>query len=278
MAKKATTEKPASAAPVIDMNPPIPKEVIARRDVHTTAFEKLGAIDSADKARQAAELLAGVAKARRWTVSVFKMAKDPLNDALGKIRANEKAVVGALEGIEDKLTKGINAFRREDERRRLLEAQAETARREEVAREEARARAEELRKLAENAPTKTVAKMLTKQADNIEHATPIVDAVEPEPEVDILGEGQHDRGKHHAAVDSKDGLILQVAAQVMIAKYGAPPVVAAFLQQFKPNAQATTAVLTPHMPELNQLANRLKNDLALVGVRAVKDQSIITRG
>lgn len=278
MAKKAAT-KPASAAPVIDINQPIaiPKEVIARRDVHTQAFEKLGAIDTTDKAREAAELLGNVAKTRRWVTSVFKMAKDPLNTALNQVRANEKAVVGALEGVEEKLTKGINGFRAADAQRRQLEAQATQRAAEESARVEAQARAEELRQLAANAPTKGAAKLLNEQADIIASATPVVDPIEPEPEESILGDGQHDRDNYHAAVDSKDALILQVAAQLMIAKNGAPPMVATWLQQFRPNAQATTAVLTPHMPELNQLAKRLRADLALAGVRAVKDDAIITR-
>lgn len=278
MAKRTAT-KPASDAAVIDINKPlaIPKEVATRRDIHLTAFEQLGAIDTADKAREAATMLAGVAKTRRWVTSVFKLAKDPLNDALNKIRGNEKTVVSALEDVESKLTKGINYYRRADEQRRLLAAQAETAAREEAARAEAQARAEELRQMAAGA-TKAVARQLNQQADIIANAQPIVDPVEPEPEAGILGDGQHDRGNYHAAVDSKDQLILQVAAQAMIAKHGAPPVVAAFLQQFKPNAQATTAVLQPHMPELNQLAKRLRNELALAGVRAVKDEAIITRG
>ena len=225
----------------------------------------------------ASTFLAKVARARRFVKNVFQLAKAPLVDQKRAIDTDEKTTVATLLAIEASLTKGIQEFRiREAETRAKIDDE-ERRQREDAARVEQAAKAEELRQAALAAPNKKVARMLTQQATIIENAQPIIDPIEAQEPEQTLAPGVFDRTTYHGSIRSFERLVLQVAAELMMKKFGAPPTVALWLKQFNPNAQASLSCLQPSMPTINELATRLKNDLSLEGVTVEKDTNLVAR-
>lgn len=229
-----------------------------------------------DGCKEATIVLGRVQTLRRDIKKWFDVTKRPILDAQRKVNDEQNGYLTSLESLENALTREINAFRDREAQERAAKAEAERKEREEAARKEQEQRAAELRAAAAAAPTKKVAKLLEQQADTLATADVFVEHAAPPEAAEVLGSGQHDRRFYYAAVHSKERLILQVAAQLMIAKYGAPPAIAGWLQQFKPNAQASADCLTPHMPQLTSLA-KLGPDMALEGVTAEHEDKIITR-
>lgn len=208
----------------------------------------------------------------------YKKRRAPYVEKQRQIIAQEKALTSVLDQAERVCSAMIREFERKDSAERAAKEAAERAAREQQARDEAKHRADQLRAAAAGA-SKSVAKRLEAQANVVEHATPIIDPIETEPAPSLLVDGQHKRKNVHAAVDDLKSLTLQVAAGVMLAEFGgsADPAIAAFLSAFKPNAQATMALLQPSMPKLNDLAKAFPSDLALQGVRVEEDESFVSR-
>lgn len=271
MAKK----KADASLPVIDIKP---NPETKTQSLLLQAEASKIVVTNAEECRLAGEFLVRVQRVRRWADGVYKNAKKPLNKALKELNTAQKADIDPLVAIEKTMTRVIQDFRRAEEERKAAAVLEEQRRREADAQQELKARADELRAAAEGAP-KSVARQLLKQAEVIETSTAVVDPVDiAEEEDDLLPDNMHNRDTYHAAVDSKDRLVLQVAAQAMIKNYGASGAVKAWLEAlFKPNAQASMELVTPQMAAVNKLARDLKTDLQLEGVRAVKDSSLVSR-
>lgn len=235
-------------------------------------------VTTADESVTATGLLGKIQKLRRFADKAFKDVKGPITAFKKGLDADHNAAVGTLEKLEASVERPILEFRRADEKRRADAAAEEMRIREAAARAEQEQRAAELREAAAAATTKSVAKLLNKQAEIVANAQPVIDPVNIEHgTVDTLGSGAHARKNKHGLIVNFERLVLQVAAQIMVTKYGAPPQIAGWLAQFKPNAQASAEILMPKMPAINQLVNRMADDLALEGVTAEADESIITR-
>lgn len=268
--------KQTAATPVIEVKSPTSEVEKQTAGLIVEAKSAL-VITNADQCRTASIALGRVQQMRRWVEGVFKAARKPLNEARTKIIAEETKFVTPLENLERQLTKGIQDFRKVEAEQRAKAVEEERRRREEDARREQEQRATELRQAAAAAPSKKVARLLETQATTLETAQPIIDEVIESDAPELLSDGQHERKTYHAAVQSKEKLVLQIAAQIIITKHGAPPEIVGWLAQFKPNAQARMDLIQPHMVELNKLARALKLDLDLQGVVAEEDATIVTR-
>lgn len=235
-------------------------------------------VDTAEQCVTASRTLKGVAKLRREIEGEYKKKRQPHIDAQREIIAEEQALTRVLAIAESACEGLIKAFRRKEAEERATKEQQEREQREADARAEAQLRADQLRAAAASAP-KAVAKRLNAQADIVQNAQPVIDPVETPDAPQTLAEGVHTRKSHHAAVDDLKKLVLQIAAGIMLKEYSASadPAMAAFLQTFKPSAQATMALLLPRMPELNALAKSFPTDLELQGVRAVEDEGFVAR-
>jgi hypothetical protein len=235
-------------------------------------------VTTAIECKAASELLARVQRFRRFVSGVYKRARAPLTKAARENAAEEKRTLAPFITLEATIESLIKTYRQQEADTRAAAEAEERRQREDLARAEQEARAAELRQAAEAATSKKVRGALLKQADIVEHATPIIDPVEVAEPEDTLADDMHERVTYHAAVQNLEALSLQIAAQLMVTKYGAPPAVRQYLDQFKPHQQATMSLLQPAMPRLNDLARALKQDLALQGVTAEKDTGFVTRG
>lgn len=273
MAKKSD---PKRTIIEIDITPNA--EAKARTDQLVKDAGEINSVNDETQCVGASTLLARVQTTSRWIDKSFAISKRPLIDAKRTVDGEQKGYVDALDKVGKSLTTLISNFRKRESDRRAAEAEAERVRREDEARAEQQRRADELRTAASAAPSKKVAKLLNEQANTIASAEPIVDYVPVKEAPQLLAANQHERTTYRAVVHSTERLVLQVAAQTMIAKHGAPALVAQWLAQFKPSTQATMNLLEPNAADLKSLATALKSDLALEGVSVESDTGIVTRG
>jgi hypothetical protein len=244
--------------------------------VYTAASMK---IDSAAACVKASGTLREAALLKREIEAVYKAKRQPLLQEQKRIIEEERQFTSLLEQTESVLSGAIKEFRRKDAEDRAKKEADERAKREQAAREEAQLRADQLRAAAAAAPSKSVARRLEAQAAIVENAQPVIDPIAIEDAPVLLGAGLHSKKSVHGAVDDLEALVLQVAAGIMLKKFAGEknPHVAAFLSVFKPNAQATLAVLQPSMPRINSLAQDFPSDLELAGVRVEEDETFVAR-
>lgn len=239
--------------------------------------EYTGPITNATECLTVSEFYAKTQRIRRYVDQVFKIAKSPLSKTKKELDREHRTSVDTLKALEERDNKRILAFRNADRDQRAQLEQQEREQREAAALEEQARRAEQLRQAAAEAPSKKVRKLLEEQAAILERAAPLIDPIEPIPEEQTLADGIHDRTTYSGVVFNLEALVLQVAAQTMIAKYGAPPTIVGWLEQFAPHPQAKIDLLQPVQKPINDLARALPDDLALAGVRVEKDTSLVSR-
>ena len=269
-ASKLKTEKPTSGKPAA----PAPQTVEQRVETINKSAEAIK-VETPEQSREASKVMREAAILRRDIEAEYKQRRKPHWDAQQKLSREEKALTAKLLKVEQAIAALIKKLDDQIEAEQRAKVEAERTQREEAAKAEAALRADQLRAAAATAAP-SVKKRLLAQADVVQNAQPIIDPIQIEEKPQLLAEGIHARkGTVHGAVDSLESLVLQVAARIMLEKFGGTgdPVVAAFLQMFKPSAQATIAVLQPSMPEIHRLAVAFPSDLELAGVRVVEDES-----
>lgn len=236
-------------------------------------------IETAADCVKASEHFREAAVLRRDIEKTYKAKREPLLKQQREIIADEKKLTTALDAAEKSVTALISEFQKKEAAERAAKEQAEREKREQQARDEAKLRADQLRVAAQNAQSKAVARRLEAQANVVEHAQPIIDPIPVEEAPQTLAPGVSKRKLVHAAVQDLKALVLQIAAGIMLKEYAgaADPVMAAYLNTFGPDSQATMNLLQPSMPALHALAQNFPDDLALRGVYVEEDESFTGR-
>jgi hypothetical protein len=215
--------------------------------------QALAVIGSKEDADKAAAFLRRVWTAIRDVKAKYQKIRKPFNAALKENQQQEKDDLRAWQEADRTIDAALKAWLEADAALKRAEAQRILREAEDRARQDRERQVAELREAAQQAPTRTDARVFEMQARAVSRA-PLVPVVTEQPEAETKLDGVHQVEEWEAVVDDP-GLLLQAAML----------------------GQVPIQSVMPCQAFLDEQASALKQDLRYPGVRVVRKTGLRAR-